>query len=96
MSDTPDEPTPEETVHLERVLPGPIERVWENLTNPEHLAEWLEADGGIVTHSEPPQRLSWSGDRADVTLELEPRGEEVLLKVTHRRATTACGLAIAA
>jgi uncharacterized protein YndB with AHSA1/START domain len=99
MSDTPDEPNADETVELERLLPGPIERVWEHLTKPEHLSEWLEADGGVVTESAPPERLSYTrtGDDSKVTFELEPLGEEVRLKITHRRpATTACALPLAA
>ena len=36
------------TVELERLLPGPAERVWEHLTQPELLAEWLP-----LTHLEP-------------------------------------------
>ncbi len=31
----------ETMVRFERVLPGPIERVWEFLTRSEHLAGWL-------------------------------------------------------
>jgi uncharacterized protein YndB with AHSA1/START domain len=91
MSDEPNAPNAEEAVHLERLLPGPIERVWEQLTSPEHLAEWLEADGGVITHSEPPQRISYTrqADDSEVTFELEPQGEDVLLKIIHRRAVTA-------
>ena len=93
----PDEPDTEESVHLERLLPGPIERVWEELTSPAHLDAWLEADGGTVTHSEPPQRLSYTReDDCQVTFELEPRGAEVLLLLKHRRATSACALPLAA
>jgi hypothetical protein len=29
------------TVRFERLLPGPIERVWDHLTKPEFLATWL-------------------------------------------------------
>lgn len=42
------------TVRFERLLPGPIELVWDFLTQPKHLATWLaEADfdtrpGGAV------------------------------------------------
>jgi len=35
-----------DTVHLERILPGPIERVWAYLTEPEKRAQWM-ADGSI-------------------------------------------------
>src|ERR1700680_2242428 len=30
-----------ETVRFERLLPGPIDRVWEYLTNPGRIATWL-------------------------------------------------------
>jgi uncharacterized protein YndB with AHSA1/START domain len=30
-----------DAVRFERLLPGPIERVWDFLTKPEHLATWL-------------------------------------------------------
>lgn len=93
------------SVRLERLLPGPISRVWERLTAPEHLDAWLGADGGVVTGREPPRRLSYTSptDGATVTLELEPRrGGQVLLVLTHRRGaalappTTACALPLAA
>jgi uncharacterized protein YndB with AHSA1/START domain len=103
-------------VRLERVLPGPIERVWEHLTNTRLLHAWFGdnssieprqggavrlMDGhirGVVTQWQPPHRLShtWNvfapGDLPDaisaypesyVMLTLEPRGEEVLLVLTH-------------
>jgi uncharacterized protein YndB with AHSA1/START domain len=103
-------------VRLERVLPGPIERVWEHLTNTKLLHAWFGdnssieprqggavrlMDGhirGVVTQWQPPHRLShtWNvfgpGDPPDAVcaypesylmLTLEPRGEEVLLVLTH-------------
>lgn len=111
------------TVRLERMLPGPIERVWAYLTESDLRGQWLavgEMDlrvGGKVqltwrndeltghreprpegiepTHSmettviriDPPRLLTfgWNGG-SDVTFELEPRGDEVRLTVTHRRA----------
>lgn len=85
--EAPDD-APEETVHLERLLPGPIERVWQEVTGPDHLDAWLEADGGVITHSEPPQRLTYvRGDESEVTLELHEHGADVRLLLTHRRAT---------
>ena len=33
--------TAADTVRLERVLPGPIERVWAYLTEPEKRAKWF-------------------------------------------------------
>jgi uncharacterized protein YndB with AHSA1/START domain len=34
------------TVHLERILPGPIERVWAYLTEPEKRSRWM-AEGSM-------------------------------------------------
>lgn len=34
------------TVHLERILPGPLERVWAYLTEPDKRAQWM-ANGSM-------------------------------------------------
>jgi uncharacterized protein YndB with AHSA1/START domain len=34
-----------EIVRFERVLPGPLDRVWDYLTNPRHLAVWFGGEG---------------------------------------------------
>jgi uncharacterized protein YndB with AHSA1/START domain len=69
----------------------PFTFVWHNdeLSDPpgkrpDGFAEELRMDSRI-TEIEPPHRLSftWQGS-GDVTFELEPRGKEVLLTVTHR------------
>ncbi|MBS9475581.1 SRPBCC family protein [Ancylobacter radicis] len=117
-----------ETLRFERILPGPIERVWAYLTEPAKRRLWL-ADGpmelraggavdlvfrngelnagqptpenfakfagefhnaGQVLECEPNRRLrfTWEADgpnESEVTFELAPRGEKVLLTVTHRR-----------
>src|SRR5438270_5578916 len=113
------EPT---TLRLQRLLPGPIERVWEHLTDSDLRSRWLAAgemepavgapfelvwrsdtltdppgerpEGFRDEHRmksrileiEPPRRLTfaWEGS-GDVTFELEPQGEEVLLTLIHRR-----------
>lgn len=103
----------ERMVRFERVLPGPIERVWDYLTRPEHIALWLGAgtfearvgatyalEGGhirgVVTQCRPPRLLTYTwvvfseGETESrfpesyVTFELEPRGSEVLLRLSHR------------
>jgi len=112
-----------ETFRIERLLPGPIERVWSYLTDPERRRKWfgdgpmeLRAGGGvelqfefsglsseatpadqensctvvgIVTRCEPPRRLSYTwgteADASEVNFELESRGEQVMLVITHRR-----------
>src|SRR5260370_27636085 len=101
---------------LERLLPGPIGRVWEHLTNTKLLHVWFGdkssieprqggavrlMDGhirGVATQWQPPQRLSYTwnvfapGDAPNAVsaypesylmLTLEPRGDEVLLVLTH-------------
>ena len=99
-------------VRFERLLPGPIERVWEFLVNPEHLPGWFgdatiepRLGGtvkllgghvlGVVTAWNPPRRLTYTWNvfspgetesrypESYVSFELEPRGSEVLLVLTH-------------
>jgi uncharacterized protein YndB with AHSA1/START domain len=110
-------------VRFERVLPGPIERVWEYLVDPELRGTWFASGpleprkGGALTfvfhHSrlapsgeqapekhagaeghrfsarvtqfDPPQRLAFTWDESEVIFELAPKGDEVLLTLTHRR-----------
>ncbi|HEX5183771.1 MAG TPA: SRPBCC family protein [Allosphingosinicella sp.] len=113
------EPT---TLRIQRLLPGPIERVWAYLTDSDLRAQWLAAgamepkvgapfelvwrndrltdppgerpEGFGAEHRmqsrileiEPPRRLSFAFEGSgDVTFELEPRGDEVLLTLIHRR-----------
>jgi uncharacterized protein YndB with AHSA1/START domain len=111
------------TVRMERLLPGPIERVWGYLTDSDLRAQWLAAGpmelkpgapvtftwrndelsaGGdprpegmeaehsmacAVIRAEPPRLLvlSWGASASEVTFELEPKGVEVKLTLTHRR-----------
>ena len=119
------------TIRFERLLPGPIDRVWDYLTDSEKRGRWLatgpleqraggtvelrfrhadlspiveetperykEMEGGMtmtgqVIRCDPPRLLSfsWGGLPAkgsEVTFELEPRGDNVLLTLTHRRLT---------
>ena len=65
------------TVEMERLLPGPIERVWEHLTQPELLASWLGDTNREIRR-----------------FELEQRGQNVLLKLTHRFIGLATVLAV--
>lgn len=114
-----------DTLRLERLLPGPIERVWSYLTEPDKRAKWfaggpmeLRVGGDVklhfkhaelsdekvapdkhrkyeghslesrITAYDPPRLLgiTW-GEPKDgvVTFELEPRGKDVLLVITHSR-----------
>lgn len=110
------------TLKIQRLLPGPIERVWAYLTESELRRQWLaagemEMKAGApfeltwrndelsdppgerppgfgaehsmpsrITELDPPRKLAfaWRGS-GDVSFELEPRGDEVLLTVIHRR-----------
>jgi uncharacterized protein YndB with AHSA1/START domain len=110
------------TVKIQRLLPGPIERVWAYLTESELRRKWLAAGemkmelgapfelvwrndeltnppgerppgfGGEhrmqsrITELDPPRKLAiaWQGS-GDVSFELEPKGNDVLLTVIHRR-----------
>ena len=111
------------TLTIQRILPGPIERVWAYLTDSDLRRKWLAAghmemkvgapfelvwrnseltnppgerpEGfgeehrmeSRITELDPPRKLSftWGKGSGDVSFELEPRGERVLLTVTHRR-----------
>ncbi|MCI0406725.1 MAG: SRPBCC family protein [candidate division Zixibacteria bacterium] len=116
---------------MERVLPGPIERVWAYLTESEKRGKWFAAgemelreggrvellfhnsqlsphaeptpekykkyegykSTGQVTRCEPPRVLAFlwgeeKGPPSEVTFELSPRGDDVLLVLTHRRLAT--------
>ena len=110
------------TLKIQRLLPGPIERVWAYLTESELRRKWLAAGEmelkvgapfelvwrnneltnppgqrppgfgderrmrSRITELNPPRKLAftWEGS-GDVSFELEPKGNEVLLTVIHRR-----------
>ena len=113
------EPT---TLKIQRLLPGPIEQVWDYLTKSDLRRQWfasgdmvLEAgapftltwrneqlndppgkrpEGHAAEHSstntiiavEPPRRLVITfGQMGQVSFELETRGTNVLLTLTHSR-----------
>lgn len=122
--------TAEGEIRFQRMLPGPIERVWAYLTDSEKRGRWLATGpmeprvGGPVTlvfHNsqlsqpgetipekyaadcqdgcsftgrilrwEPPRLLShtWGeadGSASEVTFELTPQRDQVLLVLTHRK-----------
>jgi uncharacterized protein YndB with AHSA1/START domain len=114
--------TEDATLNMQRLLPGPIERVWAFLTESHLRRQWLaqgpmqlRAGGAMaltwrndeltdpsgqrpegfgaehsmdaqITEIDPPHKLSftWSGT-GEVSFELQPQGDKVLLKLTHRR-----------
>ena len=107
-------------VRLQRLLPGPIERIWAYLTEGELRRQWLAAgemqaeagtsftltwrnneltdppgtkpDGfggehsmdSTLTEYDPPHRLAFTWGGGDVAFDLERKGDQVLLTVTHR------------
>ncbi len=119
------------TIQFQRLLPGPIERVWSYLADDENRAKWFSTghmdpqpggqmeiaflhakaskqsapipdkfktiENGItvherVVHYDPPHRLTWtwgsgSEHASEVTFELSPKDDKVLLTLTHRRLT---------
>ena len=113
------EPT---TLKLQRLMPGPIERIWAYLTESELRRKWLAAGQmemkvgasfelvwrndeltnppgqrppgfsgerrmqSRITELDPPRKLviTW-GDSGEVSIELEPKGNQVLLTLIHRR-----------
>lgn len=115
------------TIRFQRLLPGPIERVWAYLTESDKRAQWLasgvmqtQVGGSVTLHFDhdsfskekappppayekacgtnsqhrvtvwdPPRSLglTWGPDEApsEVTFELTPQQDKVLLVLTHRR-----------
>ncbi|MCB1465390.1 MAG: SRPBCC family protein [Nitratireductor sp.] len=109
------------TYRIQRLLPGPTERVWNYLTKSDLRRRWLAAgdmgmaagtnftlkwrnseltdppgkrpDGFGEEHSmesrivevDPLRKLAFTWGGGEVSFELEPQGEDVLLTVTHRR-----------
>lgn len=110
------------TLKIERLLPGPIERVWAFLTESDLRRKWLASGEmemkvgatfelvwrndelndpptkrppgfdeehrmqAVITELDPPRRLAYTWGRSGgVTFELEPRGNDVMLTLTHHR-----------
>src|ERR1700722_3049992 len=110
------------TLKIQRMLPGPIERVWAYLTESDLRRQWLAAGQmklkvgapfelvwrndeltkppgqrppgfaderrmqSRITELDPPRKIAFAWDGSgDVSFELEPVGNEVLLTVVHRR-----------
>jgi uncharacterized protein YndB with AHSA1/START domain len=110
------------TLKIQRLLPGPIERIWAYLTQSGLRRQWLAAGEmemkigapfelvwrndeltdppgqrppglsdehrmqGRIIELDPPRKLAivW-GAGGEVSFELAPEGNEVLLTVIHRR-----------
>lgn len=108
------------TVRIQRLLPGPIERIWSYLTESELRRQWLAAGDmqlqegapfelvwrndeltdppgqrpegfgeehrmqSRITELDPPHRLAFAWGEGDVTIDLERKGDQVLLTLVHR------------
>jgi uncharacterized protein YndB with AHSA1/START domain len=110
------------TLKIQRLLPGPIERIWAYLTDSDLRRKWL-ASGDMqmkagapfelvwrnneltdppgerppgfsgehrmssrIVEADPPHKLTFTwGESGEVTFELAPAGDRVLLTVIHRR-----------
>lgn len=108
------------TVRLQRLLPGPAQRIWDYLTQGDLRRQWLAAGDmqaaagtpftliwrndeltdppgrrpagfaeeqrmdSTVLEYDAPRRLVFAWGEGDVAIDLEPRGDQVLLTVIHR------------
>jgi len=77
---------------MEMTVGAPVELVWRNdeISNPPgQRPEGFAAEHRMqsrITELDPPRKLAiaWAGS-GDVSFELEPEGDQVLLTVIHRR-----------
>lgn len=114
-----------DSLQIRRLLPGPIERVWDFLTDSDLRRQWLAAgemdaqngksfelvwrndelgvpvgerpdempeehrmQSSVVTAERPRKLVITWNNTGDVTFELQPQGDRVLLTVTHARFPT--------
>lgn len=109
------------TLTIERLLPGPIERIWSYLTESDMRRKWLASgsmeqkpganftltwrndqltdppgkrpEGFSAEHSmesrvieiDKPRKIAFTFGQGEVTITLEPKGKDVLLKLVHSR-----------
>ena len=73
------------TIRFQRLLPGPIERVWAYLTEPEKRAKWL-ATGGMDLRVGGDAVLSWTFTELDTEPEEIP---DQYKNAKTKRTTTA-------
>jgi len=109
------------TLQIQRLLPGPVDRVWAYLTQSDLRRQWMASgamelkvgapfaltwrnsdlsdppgqrpEGFSESHSmesvilelDPGRKLVFTWNRGEVSFELAPAGDKVLLTVTHRR-----------
>ena len=78
---------------MEMRVGAPFELVWRNeeVENAGRRPDGFDEEHRMqtrITQLDPPHRLGFEfGRSGDVTIELEKRGDEVLLTLTHRRLT---------
>lgn len=72
-----------DTVRLERLLPGPIERVWRYLTDSELRRQWLAA-GDMPPEAGAGFELTWRNDELTDPPGTKPEG----FGVEHRMRST--------
>jgi uncharacterized protein YndB with AHSA1/START domain len=63
-----------DTVRIERLLPGPVERLWKYLTDGELRSRWL-ASGDMVLEIGAPFDLVWRNDRLSASPGERPEGQ---------------------
>jgi hypothetical protein len=65
--------TAPDTIRIERLLPGPIERVWSYLTQSELRRRWL-ASGDMDLRPGASFTLTWRNDELTAALRPRPDG----------------------
>lgn len=78
-----------DTIQFERLMPGPIERVWAYLTEPDKRSKWL-AGGAMEGHVGGAVKLWFKHDSLDCTPDTTPdkykqyeNGSDMLGRVTQ-------------
>lgn len=69
------------TLRLERRLPGPIERVWSYLTEPELRRQWL-AGGTTALQPGAAFEMVWRNDELSASADERPEGFEAESRAT--------------
>ena len=65
------EPT---TLRIQRLLPGPIERIWAYLTDSDLRSKWLAA-GAMEMKVGAPVEFVWRNDELGASVQVRPDGQ---------------------
>ncbi|MFO6420622.1 SRPBCC family protein [Hylemonella sp. W303a] len=65
--------TPDKSLHIQRRLPGPIERVWAYLTDSDLRRQWL-ASGTMPLQAGASFELVWRNDELSMSADERPEG----------------------